>query len=148
LDRTTARVADPCAMVIFGASGDLTKRKLIPALYNLAKENLLSKDFALIGFARAPMSSEDYRDRLSEEISQFATTKIDPELWKWFSQRIYYVQGDADDPEAYKRLKAMLAQTDTNHGTRGNYFFYLAVSPNFFCTIVKRLGEAGLADEN
>ena len=76
-------------MVIFGASGDLTKRKLIPALYNLAKDNLLSKEFALVGFARSNMTSEQFREKIGEEINQFATTKVDPDLWHWFSRRIY-----------------------------------------------------------
>src|ERR1700682_5739875 len=81
---------DACAMVIFGASGDLTKRKLIPALYNLAKDNLLSKEFALIGLGRSEMSDEQFREKLGGEIGQFATTTVDPELWAWLSERIYY----------------------------------------------------------
>ena len=89
-------------MVIFGASGDLTKRKLIPALYNLAKDNLLSKEFALVGFARNELSSEQFRDLISKEIGEFATTKIDPDLWHWFSRRIYYLPGDFDDPNTYE----------------------------------------------
>src|SRR5215470_3338263 len=99
-EANVANSGDACTMVIFGASGDLTKRKLIPALYNLAKDHLLSKDFALIGFARQQMTSEQYRDRLSQEIKDFATSPIDPKLWEWFTQRIFYVQGDADDPQA------------------------------------------------
>jgi glucose-6-phosphate 1-dehydrogenase len=95
-------------MVIFGASGDLTKRKLIPALYNLAKDNLLSKEFAVIGFARNDMSSEQFRDMLSTEIAEFATTTVDPELWRWFSERIYYVSGEFGDPAAFARLSAQL----------------------------------------
>src|ERR1700689_3157979 len=97
------RPSDPCAMVIFGASGDLTKRKLIPALYNLAKDNLLAKDFALIGFARNELGSQQFRDGISAEISQFATAKVDPELWHWFSRRIYYITGDFSDPAAYQQ---------------------------------------------
>src|SRR6516162_3150290 len=92
---TTGGPGDPCAMVIFGASGDLTRRKLIPALYNLAKENLLSKEFALIGFARPELSTEQFRDKCSEEIRQFATTSIDPDTWHWLARRMYYVSGDA-----------------------------------------------------
>ena len=91
-------------MVIFGASGDLTKRKLIPALYNLAKDNLLSKDFALVGFARNELTSEQFRDEIGKEIGEFATTTIDPDLWHWFSRRIYYLSGDFAAPDAYKAL--------------------------------------------
>jgi glucose-6-phosphate 1-dehydrogenase len=95
-------------MVIFGASGDLTKRKLLPALYNLAKDNLLSKEFAVIGFARNELTSQEFRDKLSSEIAEFATTTVDPGLWSWFSERIYYVSGEFGDPAAYARLTAQL----------------------------------------
>jgi glucose-6-phosphate 1-dehydrogenase len=144
---TGGRPADSCVMVIFGASGDLTKRKLIPALYNLAQGGLLSKDFALVGFARNETTSDEFRDKINEGISQFATTTVDPNLWHWLSRRISYVSGDFDDPESYQRLKAELAAVDKEHGTSGNYFFYLATSPTFFGPIIRRLGEAGLTNE-
>src|SRR5271165_6907114 len=86
-----SRPGDPCVMVIFGASGDLTKRKLIPALYNLAKDHLLSQEFALVGFAKDALTTEQFRDKLSEEIKQFATTEFDADLWHWLVRRIYYV---------------------------------------------------------
>jgi glucose-6-phosphate 1-dehydrogenase len=142
------RPGDPCVMVIFGASGDLTKRKLIPALNNLAKDNLLSKEFALVGFARNEMTSEQFRDEIGKEIGEFATTTIDPDLWHWFSRRIYYLPGDFADPNAYKSLSELLAKIDTEHGTRGNYFFYLATAPSFFAPIVTQLGEAALVNED
>jgi len=141
------RPGDPCIMVICGASGDLTKRKLIPALYNLASENLLSKSFALVGFARNQMTSEEFRNKISEEISQFATGAVDQDLWHWFARRIHYVSGDFDDPKAYAGLKELLGKLDTEHGTLGNYFYYLATAPGFFATIVQQLGEAGLVNE-
>ncbi len=145
--KTGGRPADACVMVIFGASGDLTKRKLIPALYNLAQAGLLAKEFALAGFARQNTDSDGFRDRITQEVSEFATTKIDPDLWHWLARRIHYVPGDFDDPEAYRKLKETLAQIDEEHGTRGNYFFYLATAPDFFGTIVRRLGQAGLMEE-
>jgi glucose-6-phosphate 1-dehydrogenase len=141
------RAGDPCIMVIFGASGDLTKRKLIPALYNLAKDNLLSKEFALVGFARNELTSEQFRDMIGKEIGEYATTKVDPDLWHWFARRIYYMAGDFDDPAAYEKLRDLLAQIDKEHGTRGNYFYYLATSPSFFSPIVKQLGAAGMVSE-
>jgi len=141
------RAADPCVMVIFGASGDLTKRKLIPALYNLAKDNLLSKEFALVGVARNEMSSEQFRDMISKEIGDFATTKVDPDLWHWFARRIYYISGDFDDPKVYEELARVLGDVDKEHGTRGNYFYYLATAPSFFATVVKQLGVANLVSE-
>jgi glucose-6-phosphate 1-dehydrogenase len=141
------RPGDPCAMVIFGASGDLTKRKLIPALYNLAKDNLLSKEFAVIGFARNEMTTEQFRDMLSSEIKEFATTSVDDELWHWLSQRIYYVNGEFGDAAAFERLKAQLAEVEKTHATKGNCFFYLATAPAFFAPVVKQLGAAGLVEE-
>jgi len=144
---SAGRAADPCVMVIFGASGDLTKRKLIPALYNLAKDNLLSKEFALVGVARNEMSSEQFRDMISKEIGDFATTKVDPDLWHWFARRIYYISGDFDDPKVYEELARVLGDVDKEHGTRGNYFYYLATAPSFFATVVKQLGAANLVSE-
>src|SRR3954454_13262468 len=90
----SGRPGDPCIMVIFGAAGDLTRRKLIPALYNLAKLQLLSREFAIVGLARAPMSTEDFRKKVSEDIKQFASEAVDPDLWEWFVRRIYYQAGD------------------------------------------------------
>jgi glucose-6-phosphate 1-dehydrogenase len=141
------RPGDPCIMVIFGASGDLTKRKLIPALYNLAKDNLLSKEFALVGIARNELTSEQFRDMIGKEIGEYATTKVDPDLWHWLARRIYYLAGDFDDAPAYDKLRDLLAQIDKEHGTRGNYFYYLATSPSFFAPIVKQLGASGLVTE-
>ncbi len=142
------RPGDPCVMVIFGASGDLTKRKLIPALYNLAKDNLLSKEFALVGFARNELTSEQFRDEIGKEIGEFATTTVDPDLWHWFSRRIYYLSGDFGDPKAYQALSELLGKIDKEHGTRGNYFYYLATAPAFFGPIITQLGQAGLVEEN
>src|SRR5262245_32603579 len=87
--------ADPCVMVIFGATGDLTKRKLFPALYNLAKSNLLASEFAVVCMARSEMTTEAFREQISQEIKKFATAEVEPSLWDWFLKRIYYVSGDA-----------------------------------------------------
>ena len=141
------RPGDPCVMVIFGASGDLTKRKLIPALYNLAKDRLLSQEFALIGFAKNGYSEEEFRDKITEEMKQYASTDFDPELWHWFVRRIYYLSGDFSDSAKYRELKTMLAELDAKHATRGNYFYYLATSPDFFSTIIQQLGAAELVKE-
>jgi glucose-6-phosphate 1-dehydrogenase len=146
--QATGRPGDPCIMVICGASGDLTKRKLIPALYNLAAENLLSKSFALVGMSRSQMTSEEFRNRITEEIGQFATGAIEEDLWHWLARRIYYVPGAFDDPQSYIRMKETLEKLNNEHGTRDNYFFYLATAPNFFSTIVRSLGEAGLVNED
>src|SRR5258708_769185 len=132
LAEEAGRPGDPCVMVIFGASGDLTKRKLIPALYNLAKDNLLAKEFALIGFARNELTSEQFREQISAEISQFATTKLDPDLWNWLSRRIYYIAGVFDDPKKYQELATLLPQFYKQHRTGPHYFYFLAPSPTSF----------------
>ncbi len=139
--------ADPCIMVIFGASGDLTKRKLIPALYNLAKENLLSKEFAIIGVARRPLGDGEFGKKLSGEIQEYFGGSIDSNLWDWFVQRLHYLSGDIQDGDLYRRLKEKLAEVDGRHGTPGNYFFYLAISPELFSPVIRQLGESGLATE-
>jgi glucose-6-phosphate 1-dehydrogenase len=139
--------ASPCVMVIFGATGDLTKRKLIPALCNLAKDNLLSKQFAIIGFAANDHTTETFRKTLTEEIPKYAPAQVDPQTWDWFKERIYYVKGDFQDPEAYKRLSEQIDEVAKRHSTQGNRFFYLAVAPRFFSPIVQQLGQAGLTRE-
>ncbi len=145
--RRTGRPGDPCVFVIFGATGDLTKRLLMPALYNLLANKLLPDKFAIVGVSNVEMSSEDFRKQLGDEIGQFATTKVSPELWKWFDQRISYMSGDFRDPATYQKLKTALDAADKQHGTPGNYLFYTAVSPSFFGEIVKQLAGAGLTKE-
>ncbi len=141
------RPADPCVFVIFGATGDLTKRLLMPALYNLYAGKLLPDNFAVVGVSNIEMSSEDFSKQLGEEIKQFATTKVSPELWKWFDQRLLYLSGDFKDPATYQRIKSELGTADKLHGTPGNYLFYNAVSPTYFGEIVKQLAQAGLTKE-
>ncbi|MCS6805657.1 MAG: glucose-6-phosphate dehydrogenase [Acidobacteriota bacterium] len=142
-----AQTADPCVMVIFGASGDLTRRKLLPALYNLAQHKLLANEFAIIGVARRAMSHEQFRAKMTAEIQQFATSPVDATLWDWFTQRLYYLAGDIQLPETYQQLKSLLAEVDQAHGTHGNYLYYLATAPEFFSTVIEQLGAAGLTHE-
>ncbi len=144
----TGRVADPCAMVIFGAAGDLTRRKLIPALYNLAKTQVLSREFAIVGVARSPMSDEDFRKKMTADIKKFATEAVDNDLWEWFCKRLYYVSGDFDDKTVYAKLKEKLDQVDKDHTTHGNHFYYLATAANFFGPIVENLSATGLMQED
>src|SRR5580698_6878489 len=119
------RTADPCVMVIFGFSGDLTRRKLIPALYNLASQQLLSNEFAVIGIGRTPMSDEDARKKVTEDFKKFATGPIDKDLWESFVRRISYISGDFDNAATYDKLKETLARVDEEHKSHGNYFFYM-----------------------
>jgi glucose-6-phosphate 1-dehydrogenase len=134
-------------MVIFGASGDLTKRKLIPALHNLGRSKLLPEEFAVAGFARREMSTEEFRGQTVKDLEQYATGPVDASFRDWFSERLHYVQGDLQDAESYKRLRQELERIDREHGTRRCYFFYLATAPEYFSEIVRQLGAAGLAAE-
>jgi glucose-6-phosphate 1-dehydrogenase len=139
----------PCAMIIFGASGDLTKRKLLPALYNVATSGLLPEHFAVVGFAFDDMNTEKFRDTLTAEMKDFVGEALDEKRWQEeFAQRIFYVRGNFEDPQAYAELGKILAKVDEECGTQGNYLFYLATPPSFFGKIVKQLGTAGLVDEH
>jgi glucose-6-phosphate 1-dehydrogenase len=147
LERTTGRPADPCIMVIFGAAGDLTQRKLIPALYNLAKADLLSREFAIVGVAHNAMSTDDFRKKLAENIRQYAGAEVDPDIWEWFNRRIYYVTAEFNDKNVYPQLKTTLEKLDQDHSTHGNFFFYMATAPTFFGSIVEQLAAVGLMEE-
>ncbi len=142
------QVADPCVMVIFGASGDLTKRKLIPALYNLAKDRLLSSHFAVVGFATRDLTTETFRQQLGEALHSFVKGAIDAEVWESLARRIHFVRGSVDDPQAYQQLRGRIAELGAEHGTHGNHFHYLAVAPGHFGEIVRQLGAAGMARED
>lgn len=145
---TSVRPADPCAIVIFGAAGDLTKRLLMPALYNLKRSNLLPQEFAIVGVAHTPMSQDDFRSKLDRDIHEFATVDVDNQLWQQFDQRLCYLPGEFQDAKTYQQLQTLLTQVDQECGTQGNYLFYLATSSNFFCDIITQLGAAGLAHED
>ena len=136
----------PTAAVIFGATGDLTHRKIVPAFYHLAKNNLLPDDFAIIGFARRPKSDEEFRQDLGEALRQFSHTKpVDEEVWKKLSSHIYYFQGELDDPAAYKRLAEKLKSLPESPKIGENYLFYLATSPEYFGQAAQNLAAAGLS---
>ncbi|HKF29891.1 MAG TPA: hypothetical protein VKB29_11690, partial [Candidatus Binataceae bacterium] len=142
-----ARAGDPCIVVIFGAAGDLTKRKLVPALYNLLTQKLLPDRFAVMGVTSAEYSDPEFRAKLSTDIREFATTKVDDQLWNWFDERVHYVAGDFHDPNLYQKLKTSLAAVDKEQHTSGNYLFYLATAPQFFGEIIGQLGRATLTTE-
>jgi len=148
VDEWKARPAPPCAMVIFGATGDLTKRKLIPALYNLVNDELLPDEFAVVGVGRSPLSEEEFRQRMAEDLRQFATGEVDEAKLDWLLQRLHYVAGDLEDTETFRRLGETLAKLDAELATGGNYLYYLAVPPSLFCDYIDRLGEVGLTRED
>ncbi len=140
------RVPEPCAMVIFGASGDLTKRKLIPALYSLFRDRLLPQAFSVVGYARRPIPT--FVDDMKASCNQFARRRpVDDAVWSTFSQGISYVDGDFDNIEGYQKLKAHLAEIDRTRGTQGNRVFYLSTPPSYYPVILQKLGEAGLIND-
>jgi glucose-6-phosphate 1-dehydrogenase len=139
--------SDPCAIVIFGATGDLTKRKLVPALYNLHCNGLLPKEFAFVGVVRKPMDDKAFRELMSANIREFSPHPVNPKAWDAFVVRFHCVSGDTEDPETYRKIGARLAELDKEHHTGGNALFYLATPPDAFGPLVHMLGQAGLTRE-
>jgi len=143
----SARPADPCCFVIFGASGDLTHRLLIPALCNLGAAGLLPDALAVIGIGRKELSSDAFRAGLAESLRQFAKRRIDDAVAGRLLACVTYLQGEVEDPATYERLRQAIERVEAAHGTRGNRLFYLATPPTVFAPIVCRLAAAGLSHE-
>jgi glucose-6-phosphate 1-dehydrogenase len=142
---TSTKTLDPCTLIIFGATGDLTARKLMPALYNLSRMGQLPSHFACIGFARRPKNDDQFRTEMFNATNAYSRVlPIDMKLWKNFSEQIFYHQANFDDDASYERLKALLQDLDTRFGTRGNRLFYLSVPPSYFPEISKKLSAHGL----
>jgi glucose-6-phosphate 1-dehydrogenase len=140
----TGRAAGPCLMVLFGASGDLAKRKLIPALFNLVKANLLPQNFAILGVAIDDLNLEQFREQV--------TAFLPPEdrgnqAWQGFTEKLYYQRGEFTDPTTYSTLGTRLSRVDQQVQTQGNYLFYLATAPKFFAPIVQQLGNIHLSNQ-
>jgi glucose-6-phosphate 1-dehydrogenase len=142
----TAQPAGPCVLVIFGAAGDLTESKLIPAILNLAAARLLPDDFAVVGVARRS-DEEAFRERLQREARNQLAGEFRQEIWEWLESRLHLLPGNFDDLEAYRRLSGVLSDFDRERGTGGNYLFYLSTPPSFFTEIPRRLAEIGLTAE-
>lgn len=141
----TGKIAEPCILVIFGATGDLTARKLVPALYNLAREGQLPAHFACVGFARREKTNDQFRQEMLDAVNQFSRTKpVDPALWKTFSEQLFYHQSEFHDDEGYASLDKQLKDLDNQFGTRGNRVFYLSVQPSFFPLIIEKLHQFNL----
>ncbi len=143
-----SKIADPCILVIFGATGDLTARKLVPALYNLAREGQLPSHFCCVGFARKEKSHEAFRKELHDAINEFSRVKpIDEKIWDTLKDKIFYHQSNFDEPEGYERLNSFLQELDQKFGTKGNRVFYLSTQPKFFSDIIERLNQHKLVYE-
>jgi glucose-6-phosphate 1-dehydrogenase len=134
-------------MVIFGASGDLTLRKLIPALYNLGCSDLLPREFAILGFAKDELTETEFRERVRKDIREFGGAGSDMTLCNWLADATYYMQGDFSNSVDYARLQARISELEERHHTGGNVFYYFATLPQFFPVIVDHLGQQGLAKE-
>src|SRR4029079_6921249 len=134
-----AEKAPPCVVVIFGATGDLTKRKLVPALLNLVASGLLPDEVAVVGMGRTEMSTEQFRDHMREDLSHFATGKVDPELAEWLLGRIYYTPGNFTASASYERRERHIQKAEEEKGTGGSRIYYLATPPTFFADIVHHL---------
>jgi glucose-6-phosphate 1-dehydrogenase len=140
------RSAPPCTLVIFGASGDLTKRKLVPALFRLVQERLIPAEFAVIGVARQQMSDEEFREQMREAVSEYGEEEeINDEVWESFARGLFYRQGDFRDAASFEALRDALAEIDKERATGGNHLFYLATAPSYFGLIAEQLGKAKLA---
>lgn len=136
------KTAESCILVIFGATGDLTARKLIPALYNLAKEGQLPGHFACVGFARRLQTHDQFREEMLQAVNQFSRSKpVDIELWKTFREQLFYLQSNFDDDQGYEKLHEFLQKLDTQLGTKGNRVYYLSVQPSYFTEIVEKLSH-------
>lgn len=141
----SSRFLEPCILVIFGVTGDLTARKLLPAIYNLAREGQLPAQFACVGFARREKSLEEFRQEMKKAISDFSRVKpIDENLWKNFEQQLYYYKSEFHEDAGYEGLQKFLQTLDAKLGTRGNRVFYLSTQPSFFPIICEKLQKAQL----
>jgi glucose-6-phosphate 1-dehydrogenase len=142
-----SRAGDPCVMVIFGASGDLTKRLLMPALYNLACDGLFPKDSAIIGMSLDPFDSDGFRAKMSTDVRKFSTRgEFNDAVWTDFVSRLHYMTGKFDDPRAFESLRGLVEKLDAEHHANGNILFYMAVPPFLFGLISEQLGRAGFKE--
>ncbi len=138
------RKPGPCVVVIFGASGDLTKRKLVPAIFTLFDEGSLPEAFAVLGFARKELEDASFRAEMKEGCEKFARRKPNAETWAKFEKKLHYMEGSYDDAASYRALDERLKKLDAEHGTGGNRIFYLSTPPSNFAPVVKQLGDAKL----
>src|SRR6476660_8332650 len=146
-DRRLPRIAGPCVLVIFGVTGDLSTKKLMPAVYDLANRGLLPPGFALVGFARREWAHQDFAEIVHAAVKQHARTPFREEVWKQLSEGIRFVPGEIGNDESVARLAETIADLDGARGTGGNHAFYLSIPPGLFQTVVDQLREQGLAEQ-
>ncbi|MCA1007747.1 glucose-6-phosphate dehydrogenase [Rhodococcus hoagii] len=144
-DRRLPRIAGPCGLVIFGVTGDLARKKLMPAVYDLANRGLLPPGFALVGFARRDWADQDFAQVVHDAVREHARTPFSEDVWEQLAKGIRFVQGSFDDAEAFTNLSNTLDALDRERGTRGNHAFYLSIPPAQFPTVCEQLSKSGLA---
>src|SRR5271165_7451724 len=144
-DRRIPRVAGPCVMVMFGVTGDLARKKLMPALYDLANRGLLPPGFSFVGFARRDWEDEDFAQVTYQAVKEHARTPFRETVWQQMSEGIRFVPGEFSDDAAFDNLARTVAELDVERGTGGNYAFYLSVPPNAFPVVVQQLKRSGLS---
>ena len=143
------RRVPPCAIVIFGATGDLSKRKLLPSLYRLFYERRISENFAVVGNSRTTLSDDQFRERMKESVSKFLEdAPFDEAVWNSFAQCLFYVPGDLNDPKAYDGIHHKLDEVEASHRTGGNVVFYLSTQPSYYAEVVEQLGAHDLEHGN
>ncbi len=145
-DRRIPRVAGPCVLVMFGVTGDLASKKLLPAIYDLANRGLLPPGFSLVGFARRDWADEDFAQLTYNAVKAHARTPFRDAVWQQVSEGVRFVPGEFDDDEAFDRLAQTVAELDAERSTGGNYAFYLSIPPKAFPVVVKQLKRSGLSD--
>lgn len=145
-DRRLARIAPSCELVMFGVTGDLARKKLMPAVYDLANRGLLPPAFALTGFARREWDREDFEQVVHDSVRKYARTPWREETWEQLSEGLRFVQGSFDDPEAFARLRETVEDLDEKRGTGGNHAFYLSIPPSAFPQVITSLRDSGLSD--
>ena len=145
LDRRLPRVAGPCGVVLFGVTGDLARKKVMPAIYDLANRGLLPPGFALVGFARRDWADQDFAQIVREAVKEHARTPFREDIWRQLAEGIRFVAGDLEDPAAYEELAKTVADLDSSRGTNGNHAFYLSIPPGLFPVVLEHLKASGLS---
>ena len=146
-DRRLNRIAGPSGLIIFGVTGDLSRKKLMPAVYDLANRGLLPPGFALVGFARREWENQDFEKEVYEAVKQYARTPFNENVWTQLARGIRFVQGEFDDDASFERLKATIEELDRDRGTMGNHAFYLSIPPKSFPQVTEQLRNSGLAEQ-
>ena len=146
-DRRLPRLAGPSVLVLFGVTGDLSHKKLLPAIYDLANHGALPPGFGLVGFARRDWTTQQFTTEIERHVRSNARTPFRAEVWRQLVNGMDFVPGNFDEPDAFERLRQALERFDRDHGTGGNHAFYLSIPPKFFEAVVGQLHDHGLTDQ-